>query len=133
MTHIYIKSNFQSEYNKISLAQKVAEKKIDIFVDDFRVFDYLVKEKLEKSIWISPTEPQETIQGIKNVLLKNEVGYVTDIRISQCSKAPGRPKENRFAIVEFADPNSINRSLQLASKQQSVFCGVKARIYRSGT
>jgi len=61
LTHIYIKSNFQSEYNKISLAQKVAEKKIDIFVDDFRVFDYLVKEKLEKSIWISPTEPFETI------------------------------------------------------------------------
>lgn len=116
MTHIYIKANFQSEYNKISLSQKVAEKKINIFVDDFRVVDYLVKEKLENSIWISPTEPHETIQGIRNVLLKNEVGYVTDIRLSQCSKAPGRPKDNHFAIVEFSDPNSINRSLQLASK-----------------
>merc|ERR1712127_274480 len=119
--------------NKISLSQKVVDKKINIFVDDFRIVDYLIKDKLEKSIWISPTVTSETAQGIKNVLLKNEVGYVTDVRISQCSKAPGRPQDNRFAIVEFSDPNSINRSLQLASKQRAIFSGQKVRIYRSGT
>lgn len=75
----------------------------------------------------------ETAQGIKDVMLKNEVGYITDVRISQSSTAPGRPQGNRYAIVEFSDPNSINRSLQLASKGRSVFSGVKARIYRSGT
>jgi len=54
LTHIYLKKNFMSEYNKISLAAKVAEKKVNVFVDDFRAVDFLVKEKLEKSIWISP-------------------------------------------------------------------------------
>jgi len=54
LTHIYLKKNFMSEYNKISLAAKVAEKKVNVFVDDFRAVDFLVKEKLERSIWISP-------------------------------------------------------------------------------
>lgn len=55
---------------------------IKIYVDDFRSSDYLVKERLEKSIWISPVESTETCLGIKGVLYGNEVGYATDIRIA---------------------------------------------------
>jgi Ran GTPase-activating protein (RanGAP) involved in mRNA processing and transport len=61
LTHLYIKKNFMSEYNKISLANKVSEKGVKVFVDDFRAVDYLVKERLEKSIWVSPVEAIETI------------------------------------------------------------------------
>lgn len=133
LTHIYLKKNFLSEYNKLSLANKVEAKKLKIFVDDFRAIDYLVKEKLERSIWISPISSVETHQGINRVLQGGEVGYVTDIRISQGRAAAGRPNPNYYATVEFSDPNSINRSLQLASKGRAYFSGTKVRIYKSGT
>jgi len=71
----------------------------------------LTSEKLEKSIWISPVNETETLNGIKHILKANEVGYVTDIRISQGTAAAGRPKANWYATVEFQDPNSVNRSL----------------------
>lgn len=111
MTHIYIKKNFMSEYNKLNLANKVQDKKLALFVDDFRSVDYLQKDKLEKSIWISPIEDTQTIDGVRDGLINGEVGFITDIRISQGRTAPGRPKSNHYATVEFADANSINRSL----------------------
>jgi len=133
LTHLYIKKNFASEYNKVSLAAKTQDKKIKIFVDDFRCVDMLNKDRLEKSIWISPMPSSETVASIKEVLLNNEVGFVVDIRLSTGSAAAGRPQQNKYATVEFSDPNSINRSLQLASKGRAYFGGSKVRIYRSGT
>lgn len=123
LTHVYLKKNFVSEYNKVALAQKVKDKNIQIFVDDFRCVEYLSKDKLEKSIWISPMPSQETIYSIRDSLMTNEVGYIMDIRLSTGGVAPGRPSSNKYATVEFADSNSINRSLQLASKGRAFFSG----------
>jgi Ran GTPase-activating protein (RanGAP) involved in mRNA processing and transport len=133
LTHVYIKKNFQSEYNKILLATRVADKKIKVFVDDFRSIDYLVKEKLEKSIWISPFSVNNSVQELRDMMKYNEIGFITDIRVARGHKAPGRPQENHFCLIEFQDTNSVNRSLQLASKGKAIFGGIKARIYRSGT
>jgi len=63
----------------------------------------------------------------------NECGFITDVRISRDSKAPGRPKDNIYAVVEFLNENSVARSLKVASTGRAVFSGVKVRIYRSGT
>lgn len=65
ITEVYLKTNFLSEYFRISLSNQVNEKKVQVYVDDFRATDYLVKEKLEKSIWISPIMPDQSAQGIK--------------------------------------------------------------------
>lgn len=130
---VYLKANFLSEYYKIELAQKVQEKKITVFVDEFRAVDYLVKERLDKSIWISPASASTSIFNIKEVLQNQEVGFITDVRISKGSKAPGRPMANTFATVEFADMNSIPRALKVASSGRAYFGGLKVRIYKSGT
>jgi len=102
-------------------------------VDDFRAVDYLVKEKLDRSIWISPIVASQSIYNIKEVLHSNECGFITDVRISIGRKAPGRPQSNIYAVVEFADENSIARSLKLASIQKAYFGGIKVRIFKSGT
>jgi hypothetical protein len=104
-------------------------------VDDFRAVDYLVKEKLDRSIWISPIMPQQTIANIKEVLNNacNDVGYIVDVRISKGRKAPGRPQNNIYAVVEFANENSVARSLKVASAGRAFFSGIKVRIFRSGT
>lgn len=63
----------------------------------------------------------------------NECGFITDVRISKGSKAPGRPMSNEYAVVEFLDQNSVARSLKLASVQKAYFGGIKCRIFKSGT
>jgi hypothetical protein len=128
-----LKANFLSEYFKIELARKVAEKKVQVFVDEFRAVDFLVKERLDKSIWISPVNANQSIFNIKEVLNNNECGYITDVRISKGTKAPGRPQGNVYATVEFADVNSVARSLKVASSQKAYFMGIKVRIFKSGT
>jgi hypothetical protein len=55
------------------------------------------------------------------------------VRISLGRKAPGRPANNVYAVVEFADENSVARSLKLASQQKAYFGGIKVRIFKSGT
>ena len=128
-----MKSNFLSEYLKINLAKQVRDKNIDVLVDVFRAVDYLVKEKLDRSIWISPVTASQSCYNIREVLQKNECGYITDVRIATGKKTPGRPQENRYVLVEFADENSVARSLKLASIQKAYFGGIKVRIFRSGT
>lgn len=134
LTQVYLKTNFLSEYFRISLSNQVKEKGIAVFVDDFRAVDYLVKDKLDRSIWISPVTDASSIFDIKKVLTTdNECGYVTDVRISHGRKAPGRPMGNQYAVVEFADQNSVARSLKLASLQKAYFNSIKVRIFKSGT
>jgi Ran GTPase-activating protein (RanGAP) involved in mRNA processing and transport len=65
---LYLKQNFLSEYVKIELAQKIKEKKVTVFVDEFRAVDYLVKERLDRSIWISPATDAASIFNFKDVL-----------------------------------------------------------------
>lgn len=133
LSQLFIKKNFITEYCRMAIAKKCDEQKIQIFVDDFRIVDLLQKEKFEKSIWISPIVNGESVLNIKNTMYKNDIGFITDIRMSQGSTVPNRPNENRYCTIEFLDANSLNRSLQLASKKKAVFSGTKVRIYRSGT
>jgi len=51
---ISLKSNFLTEFNKVSLAKKCIAAKSEIFVDDFQTIELLDKEKLDRTIWISP-------------------------------------------------------------------------------
>merc|ERR1712127_597573 len=89
---------------------------------------------MERSIWISPVTEASSVYSIKKVLSSdNECGFVTDIRVSHGRKAPGRPMDNQYAVVEFLDQNSVARSLKLASVQKAYFGGIKVRIFKSGT
>lgn len=133
ITEVYLKSNFLSEYYKIELAKQVTDKKVHVFVDEFRAVDFLVKERLDRSIWISPVTATQSIFNVKEVLNNQECGYVTDVRISKGAKAPGRPQGNVYATVEFADMNSVPRALKVASSQKAYFGGIKVRIFKSGT
>lgn len=54
LTHLFIKNNFLTEYHKIALAKKVAEKKVNVYVDEFMTVDNLRKERVDTSIWMAP-------------------------------------------------------------------------------
>lgn len=118
LTQIFLKENFLTEYHKISLVQQTADAKC--FVDDFQYVDLLVKEKLDRTIWISPMPSnQKTMpQWINKFFSENhDCGFITDIRIRSGKKPMGRSAENQYCMVEFDHVNSIPRSLKIASKK----------------
>lgn len=64
----------------------------------------------------------------------HKCGIVTDVRIRNGPKWPNKTAEsNTFAVVEFADPNSVERCLKVASRQKSIINLKKFRIYKAGT
>jgi hypothetical protein len=48
-------------------------------------------------------------------------------------KYPNKQGENLFGFVEFADRNSVDRALTIASARKTVINGVKFRIFKAGT
>jgi Ran GTPase-activating protein (RanGAP) involved in mRNA processing and transport len=136
LTHIYIKGNYYTEHNIIELQKKVQEKAIILHVDVFEKLKNLKQSKLERSIWISPiwSNTQDSINKIKSFFEDHEkLGIVIDIRLRTGPKIPGKPKENIYAIVEFAHSNSVLRALRAASKKRAVISGNKIKIYKAGS
>lgn len=112
------------------------KKGVEVYVDEFESIDLLEKEKVDRSIWLSPL-PKSCINdrlAISTFFSKNkECGLITDVRIRVGKKVPGRTKDNCFAIVEYAHENSVPRSLKLASKRCVNFGGIGQRLFKAGT
>lgn len=81
------------------------------------------QDRLDRSIWISPMIPGQaasiTEQIQKFFQQDFECGLIQDIRIRKGQKIPGKPRENCYAIIEYAHVNSLPRSLRVASKKKS--------------
>ena len=54
LSELFIRQNFLSEHYKINLAKQLDEKGVVAYVDDFCTVDYLEKQKLDKTVWVSP-------------------------------------------------------------------------------
>lgn len=135
LTQLFIKQNFLSEYHKIALATQLDKKGIVAYVDDFSTVDYLIKEKLDRTVWVSPMPKSQfkDIGGINQLFTKQECGFITDIRVASGRKVPGRGMENTYCMIEFADENSVPRALKYASKCKPSIGGTRFRIFKAGT
>lgn len=54
LTHVFLNENFLSEFHKLALYRQAKDKAITIYADGFESCDLMSKDKLDKSIWISP-------------------------------------------------------------------------------
>jgi Ran GTPase-activating protein (RanGAP) involved in mRNA processing and transport len=135
LTQLFIKQNFLSEYHKINLAKQLDDKQVVAYVDDFCTVDYLVKQKLDKTVWVSPMPKAQfkDINGINQLFTKQECGFIADIRVASGRKVPGRSQENTYCMIEFADENSVPRALKFASKNKPSIAGMRFRIFKAGT
>lgn len=115
---LFIKSNFLSEFHKVALATRVREEGVRVYVDDFDKVSNLNKERLDRTIWVSPLPTSYmNLEGTtaEFFMEKNTAGLVSDVRIRSGKAVPGRPQSNFYAIVEFYHENSIPRCLKIAS------------------
>lgn len=91
---------------------------------------------MDSSIWIAPV-PLSTYQYPEKIIKffqkDFECGLISDVRVRKGQKIVGKPTENIYAIIEYTHPNSIPRSLRVASKKKSIIEGVRFRIYKAGT
>eukprot|EP00831_Metopus_contortus_P071420 TRINITY_DN65242_c0_g1_i1.p2 TRINITY_DN65242_c0_g1~~TRINITY_DN65242_c0_g1_i1.p2 ORF type:complete len:170 (-),score=27.44 TRINITY_DN65242_c0_g1_i1:66-575(-) len=118
------------------LQRSLSNSKVILHVDIFEKMKYMLQEKLDRSIWISPIWSNDpyTVNQIKTFFEETvKVGIVVDVRLRSGKKVDNKPKSNIFAIVEFAHPNSVFQALSVASKKQAIICGNRIRIYRAGT
>lgn len=56
-----------------------------------------------------------------------------DARVKRAKKYLNKLGDNIFGFIEFADSNSVNRALHLASKKLTIVNGMKFRVYKAGT
>eukprot|EP00831_Metopus_contortus_P031985 TRINITY_DN25959_c0_g1_i1.p1 TRINITY_DN25959_c0_g1~~TRINITY_DN25959_c0_g1_i1.p1 ORF type:complete len:1431 (-),score=259.64 TRINITY_DN25959_c0_g1_i1:38-4204(-) len=136
LDYLYLKGNYITEPQAALLQKTLEEKKIVMHVDIFEKMKYMVQDKLDRSIWISPiwSNDADTGNKIKTFFEDNvKVGVVVDVRVRTGGKVAGKPKSNIYAVVEFAHVNSVPRALRVASKKQAVINGNRIRIYKAGT
>lgn len=107
--------------------------KIDLFVDIFDKLHYLNEEKLERTIFVHPVPG--TKAEIKNFFeCEKKCGTVLEIRLRKGPNWPNRTlKANYFAMIEFADPASSIKALNIASTKKAIIKGTSFRIYKAGT
>jgi len=118
--HAYMIQNYLSEHFTFQLAAKVEQTGKKIYFDIFEKLQYLNQSRLDRSIWISPILPnQQSEQFWKFFQQDFECGLIKDVRIRKGQKIPGKPKENYYAVIEYAHSNSVPRSLRVASKKKS--------------
>ena len=134
--HVYFLQNYLSEHFTVALAAKLEETGRKIYADGFEKLQYLNQTRLDTSIWISPV----LLHHVNQVehywkFFQNdfECGLIKDIRIRKGPKIPGKPKDNVYAIIEYAHHNSVPRSMRIASKKKSTVLGNRIRIYKAGT
>jgi len=130
LKELYVKFNQLSEPGLIKAKEMLAGR--PIFVDMFSRLNNLSPSALQNSVWISPF-PFEPSAFVKFIEFVKDCGVVVNIRARSGPPVPGKPADNRFAIVEFAHQMSVTRALHLASKKKSVLNGIKFRVYRAGT
>ena len=105
--------------------------------DDFEGANLLMKEYIDRSIWVAPmprsmTSQKET-QIAKFFQEQHSCGLVVDVRLRQGRTIPGRTRPNVYCVIEYAHENSVPRSLKLASKKLARFDGQPVRVYKAGT
>ncbi len=94
--------------------------------------NYLDTETLSRSIWVQPCPG--TIFELKKFFEETlECGIVVNIRKRKGHKWINKTGPNEFAIVEFANVNSVTRALHAASRKETKLLGVAFRVYKAGT
>lgn len=90
-------------------------------------------DRMERTVWMQPVVGQ--VHEIKRFFEEQKkCGIVVDIRIRKGPKWPNRNEtENKFAMIEFADPVSCSRALQVASKKKALINYRKFKIFKAGT
>jgi len=107
---------------------------------------FLIPERLERTIWISPLMAginkisiEKKLEEVEKDLIKKEksnLGIPLLISLKRpkknCNERSRRAKINGF--IEFIHPNSVNRMLKIASTSGiSFFADKKVRIYKAGS
>lgn len=131
---VFSKCNYLTEPYITNLEKSLKASDRHIYVDSCDKIKYLDQDLLDRSIWISPINANFTPASLKTFFQDtHDCGLVKDVRVYFGKSKPGKPNENRYAMIEFAHVNSVPRSLRIASKKLSVLFGTKFRIYKAGT
>lgn len=133
LENVFIRNNLLDEFGTFFLNKIYTEKNLKFYVDVFEKLKYLDSERMERSIWVHPIGGNTRQQFKQFFEVTHPCGIVLDVRIRTGKKYPNKTGPNSFAIVEFADPNSVKHALYLASQRWTNLNGTQFRVYKAGT
>jgi len=133
LEEVFIKNNTINEFGLYNIRKCYDNLKLKLNVDLFDKLKFLDTDKLERTVWMHPVVSSN--YDIKQFYEDtNKCGIVTDVRIRCGPKWPNRTLEpNKFCMIEFADPTSVERALKIASRKKATINGKNFRIYKGGT
>jgi hypothetical protein len=130
---VFLRNNLIDDAAISQLDQIKRHVNCPITMDLVEKLKYLDSERLERTIWIHPIN-SINLQNLKQFFeITHKCGIVLDARVKRARKYPNKAGENIFGFIEFADANSVNEALHIASKKLTVVDGIKFRIYKAGT
>lgn len=133
LEEVFLKNNQIDDVALNNLDLIKQHEKSNIFIDMLEKLKYLDTNRNERTIWIHPIQ-NISLQSLKRFFeITYPTGIVLDARIRRGKKYSNRVGENIFGLIEFADTNSVNRALHLASQKLCCVDGIRFRVYKAGT
>jgi hypothetical protein len=130
---VFLRNNLVDDIATSNLEQIKTHEHSTIAVDLLEKLKYLDSGRLERTVWIYPMD-KINLQSLKHFFeVTHECGIVLDARVRRAKQYPNRQAQNIFGFVEFADSNSVNRALTIASLKQTNIDGVAFRVFKAGT
>lgn len=88
---------------------------------------------LDRTVWVHPIASINLASLKKFFEIQHKCGIVLDFRVRNGRKYPNKTGDNKFCFVEFADADSANEALKLASSKKTMIGGKKFRVFKAGT
>lgn len=133
LEEIFIKNNSINEFGLNDILKIYQKLDAQLTIDAFDKFKAVENDVLERTIWVHPAPGTE--EDVKHFFENTaKCGVVLNVRKRTGPKWPNRKvQSNTFYFVEFASPVSVTRALHVASRKESLLCGVNVRIYKAGS
>jgi hypothetical protein len=141
INHLEISSNGFDNKTLSEAYNLLGDKSVNI--DIFEKLYYLVEERLERTVWISPLNRNDTSKMLYDAIKDAELDIITndDSHLGiplligfKRGRRIGQKKDSSLlnGFIEFIHPNSVNRLLKLAASGGTLM-GRKFRMYKAGT
>lgn len=128
---VLFKGNSQTDYYLPKHIASATAYNKNIFVDFFKKAEWLVEERLSRTIWVE--NKSFNASELRQFMEKEKVGVILNIRERKGRKYQTIPTQTTFYIVEFAHPLSADKAMILVSKKQNLIKGQRPNFYKAGS
>ena len=141
LQNLYVFQNNFTPYKALQVSKEVQDKGIKIYVDQFEKLFYQNEDRLKRTLWFGPLQPdqkdefshQNILDMLKLFNVKKTGLYSMPVRYRKAQKIAVKKSEtNQYMFVEFESEDGVHNVTRLVGKKSYSFVK-KAYIAGSNT